>query len=196
MPLNYENFRSSTPEMNMSELGLGWNRVTIKRVTEVTDRMTSLTEPTKKDPSNYPWKDETPQVAVQFISKDGSAIRRFNLAGFKKFDELTAAEQKKATAEGEYAVSTETGCRIYDEKKIGDCRNILNNLFAACKRKKEDGSYEVLPEDSTFADLPGCELEIYMEDETWEGKIRRKVAPRFKKFSENVTQEQNATQDF
>lgn len=91
------------------------------------------------------WADPTPQLAItvigEFMNKDGKPIKggmthRLNGLGYKTYDTLTKKQIESGKFQNieTYACQTDKDgniVRIVDETKTEQCRNILNELFAA-----------------------------------------------------------------
>ena len=174
--INFSAFRNTLPERNVNNLPAGWHTVRVSRIQEITDRSASLTEKKEKE-REYEWNDVQPVLAIVYSNKAGSIVHRYNAAGFVRFDELPAKEQKNffASKEG-YAVNVKTKGRLIDTKRTADAGNILNNVFAAAKKINESGELEKLPESGCgIEDLAGCTLDVHVEAHTYDGKPQLRV---------------------
>ena len=102
--------------------------------------------------SKEEWIDPCPQVASVFGNKDGVYTHRFNCKGYKRFDELSAKDQKLCYAAGDegYAVIAKTSCRIEDPDRTDKCFRFLDDM---CARTG-------LPEGSEYAALTGKDITI------------------------------------
>lgn len=129
-------------------LGLGNHAVTIESI-----------EPTVAKSDD--WSDLTPQLAIKFKAEDGKSFTGYyNMAGFKRYEELTDKEQKsgKFDVAGEegYAVDAKTKERVRDEDRTEQSMSIIGNV--ACDAGIEAGK------EFGLADLQGTELGIYIEN--------------------------------
>ena len=98
------------------------------------------------------WKDPCPQIGTVFGNKDGVFTHRFTCKGYKRFDELSAKDQKLCDAAGDegYAVLKKTSCRIEDAERTDKCFRFLDDM---CARTG-------LPEGSEYAALTGKDITI------------------------------------
>ena len=78
------------------------------------------------------WVDATPQLAIVFTSKGGVFTHRFNCKGYKRFIELSKAEQAKCIAVGDegYAVDKKTKSRIEDPERTDKAFRFIDDLVA------------------------------------------------------------------
>jgi len=121
------------------------------------------------------WIDPTPQVAVMFQGIDpdtekptGVIIRRFNLKGYTRFEELDDELVKSCFQSGteSYAVHEVTHTRIASEERTMQAINIFNEFLDACG----------IPIGYTFEGddplevLIGKEINIVVDRKTYDGR--------------------------
>lgn len=120
-------------------LGEGEHKVTITSIAE------SLSKPSSA------WKDQTPQIEVQFKDAMGHMITHwFNQKGYqqkKDFENGVAPKgiefRSSENGNEEYAVDTKTGLRLVSESRTADCLRILGEFANDCGIPTgEEGSVE------------------------------------------------------
>jgi hypothetical protein len=165
-------FGQFTSERPVSKrLDLGYNLVRVHRVLQG-DSNSNLDGSSKG--KERPYADACPQLIVQFVAaeegKSGIQTHRFNGLGYYRpedFDAQTMKDNDMVEGNG-YVMVEKDGqyVRVAHEGRTEDCRNILNQFFAALN----------LEEGSTLEDVqPGLELVVYVEEEEYEGKIQRNI---------------------
>ena len=170
-----KSFRSAEVDRSANMLPEGRHEVIVSTIYKINDR-TSFKGKVKTqdelDAKNIDWSDSAEQLGVTFSKPGGGvASARFNLVGYKRFDELTDTEGFfQSGYEEPYAIDAKTNERVIDPERSAKAQNILNELFDGCHIKNEEGDFEQLPLGSDVDDLVGCHLSIVVVPKQYGGK--------------------------
>jgi len=142
--MNLTKYRSHAPTVNTignyfksQGLDVGTENVRVAKMS-LTDSFSNF-DGTPRPASQLPeWTDPTIQLAVTFASLEGHGVHthRFNLQGFRRWDELTEEAQKDDAYVqlGDYACTIEDDDQIVrelDETRSATAIGMLDQLFAA-----------------------------------------------------------------
>lgn len=161
----------------VDKLPAGRQDVTIKQVYYTTDHYKTLKTAEKK--ATLPaWSDETDQLAIVFQNKNGVDVRRFNGAGFVRFDEMSEKERKGFIRLGDdgYAVNDQTKERLEDEERTAKCMRIVDQFFDACG----------LPVGSDPEKLLGRQVSVEVTHKTYKDKPVSEIGGFQKIGTQNV----------
>lgn len=141
------NFVPGAVDRSNQLLAVGRHDVMIKTVKIVNDRMKNLDGELKTqeelDAKRIDWKDSRDQLAiVYFAPKKGMITARLNTCGFDRFAELENTDGHFQSAyEEPYAVNVETGERVLSEKRTGNAKNIINEMFDSMEVQNAEGEW-------------------------------------------------------
>lgn len=91
------------------------------------------------------WADPTPQILVQFGSDKGVFMHRFNMRGYRSFDDMNEKEIEKHSIvnSGGYACKVDKdgdSLRVKDATKTEACSNIINDFLFKIGGADHDGA--------------------------------------------------------
>ena len=176
-----ELLKRTARESKANTLGAGEHLVKVNKMIETDDQHRTFDgAESEKKPD---WIDATPQIAIVFASEKGVFTHRFNVKGFKRFEELTPAQQKNAYAAGteSYAVRSKDKTRVEDTERTDKCYRIIDDMCARSGVKVGE----------TIENMVGKELVIVIS-ENEQGNLRitgTKKASALKAVAETVGSE-------
>jgi len=128
-----------------------------------------------KDRSDKPYADHCPQYGIVLKGEEGVMTVRLNGMGYYRTDDFDPDELKaQGIVDGDgYAMIEKDGqhVRLQHEQRTEDCKNILNQVFAAFGIEEGSG---------LDALVPGLRCVVTVKEETWVDPVTNQEKPQRK----------------